>query len=389
MPLHRRVFFIAGFDPKSPRYYHRLYRALARHRPAADDAAGPSAVEVGPRRRLDDWVDEWDVRWPAGAEGSALHTRYTVLRWDDIVRAHWARSARSVWRDHWNFYVDGALQGNFGRVWRASRLNWVFIVFPLVLLLAWAGLWAGLMAALFGLWPSRSPLVAGAAAIVTLAATAWGWQRLSHRLGTDWLMRLYGFSHAQAEGRIAGLEARVDAMAARIASAPDESPEAAEVLVVGHSTGATLAASALSRALARRPALGRTGPQLALLSLGHCTPLVSYFRTAHRFRAELDALTNHPQLTWVDYTAPADWAACGRMSPWLQPGRALLHRLSPRFHQILQPAHYRALRRNRLAMHMQYLRPADRIGRYDLLAMTAGPATLRERHPRADVVAAA
>ena len=26
MPLHRRVFFIAGFDPKSPRYYHRLYR---------------------------------------------------------------------------------------------------------------------------------------------------------------------------------------------------------------------------------------------------------------------------------------------------------------------------------------------------------------------------
>jgi hypothetical protein len=389
MPLHRRVFFIAGFDPKSPRYYHRLYRALARHPSAVKDAGGPAAVAVGPRRPVSDWVDEWDVRWTAGSDGPMLHTRYTVLRWDDIVRAHWARSARSVWRDHWNFYVDGALQGNFGRVWRASRLNWVFIVFPLVLLLAWVGLWSALTATLLGLWPPRSPLVAGAAGVVTLAAAAWGWQRLSHRLGTDWLVRLYGFSHAQAEGRIPGLEERVDAMAAWIAAAQAESPEAREVLVVGHSTGATLAASALSRALQAQPALGQSGPELALLSLGHCTPLVSYFRTAHRFRAELDALTAHPQLTWVDYTAPADWAACGRMTPWLRPGRARLHQLSPRFHQLLQPARYHALKRNRLAMHMQYLRPADRPGRYDLLAMTAGPATLRERHLPATGQAAA
>lgn len=389
MPLHRRVFFIAGFDPKSPRYYHRLYRALARHQPAAEDAGVPTAVAVGPRRQVSDWVDEWDVRWTAGADGPTLHTRYTVLRWDDIVRAHWARSARSVWRDHWNFYVDGALQGNFGRVWRASRLNWVFIVFPLALLLTWAGLWSALMAAVLGLWPPHSPLAAGAAGVVALAAAAWSWQRLSHRLGTDWLVRLYGFSHAQAEGRIAGLEERVDAMAAWIAAAQAESPEAREVLVVGHSTGATLAASALSRALHDRPALGQSGPELALLSLGHCTPLVSYFRTAQRFRAELDALTAHPQLTWVDYTAPADWAACGRMTPWLRPGHARLQQRSPRFHRLLQPARYRALKRNRLAMHMQYLRPVDRTGGYDLLAMTAGPATLRERHPPAAGKAAA
>jgi pimeloyl-ACP methyl ester carboxylesterase len=225
----------------------------------------------------------------------------------------------------------------------------------------------------------------GAALGAFVAACAigawWSWRGLSHRLGTDWLMRLYGFSHAQAAGRITGLDARVDTMAAMIAEAVDDAPEAGEVLVVGHSTGATLAASALARALRRSPRLGVQGPRLGLLTLGQCIPLVYGFDTASALRAELDALTTHPQLTWVDFTAPADWAGCGQISPWLSEGQAVLHRLSPRFPKILEPAHYQRLRRNRLAMHMQYLKPADRAGHYDLLALTAGRPTLRERHP--------
>ena len=196
-------------------------------------------------------------------------------------------------------------------------------------------------------------------------------------------MRLYGFSHAQAAGRVVALDERVEAMASMMASAVQAGQPAKEVLVVGHSTGATLAASALSRALARVPSAspdGTDGPAVGLLTLGHCTPLVYYFATARILRNELDALTDRPELTWVDYTAPADWAGCGQIDPWHRPGRAHLQRLSPRFPKILTEAHYGSLKRNRLALHMQYLRPADLAGRYDLLAFTAGPGTLRGRH---------
>jgi hypothetical protein len=380
MPLHRRVFFIAGFDPKSPRYYHRLYRELAAHRPPGAEGVDGLPVQVGPRRRLNDWADEWDVHWPGNGKNDGLHTRYTLLRWDDIVRAHWERTASNVLRDHWNFYVDGSRQNLFSRAWRVSRLNWFFIVFPLGVALLIAALWLLAALAVGAALPSHrwGHLALGLGAA---AGAWWSWRRLSHRLGSDWLMRLYGFSHAQAEGRVAELEPRVDAMASLIAQAARESPECQELLIVGHSTGATLAASALSRVLARNPDLGHTGPQLNLLTLGHCIPLVYYFATAHQLRNELDALTDRPQLTWVDYTAPADWAGCGRVPPWHRPGRALLHRLSPRFPKILTAEHYRSLKRNRLAMHMQYLKPADHAGRYDLLAFTAGPGTLRERHP--------
>jgi hypothetical protein len=383
MPLHRRVFFIAGFDPKSPRFYHHLYRNLAAHRPLGSEGADGPPVQVSGRRRLNEWADEWDVHWPAGAGGDDLHTRYTLLRWDDIVRAHWERTAGRVLRDHWNFYVDGFRQGFFGRAWRASRLNWMFVVFPLGVALLMALLWSVLATAIVaGLPPSAAPWARLAVGLVACGGAWWSWRRLSHRLGSDWLMRLYGFSHTQAAGRVHELDPRVDAMAALIAQAAAESPDAQELLVVGHSTGATLAASALSRALSLSPDIGRSGgPQLSLLTLGHCTPLVYYFATADQLRNELDALTSHPQLTWVDYTAPADWAGCARISPWHRPGRAVLHRLSPRLPKILQPEHYQALRRNRLAMHMQYLKPADLAGRYDLLAFTAGRPTLRDRHP--------
>jgi hypothetical protein len=107
------------------------------------------------------------------------------------------------------------------------------------------------------------------------------------------------------------------------------------------------------------------------------------FQTAGDLRGELDSLVADGRLTWVDYTAPADWAGCAEIPPWPRTGRARLARLSPRFPQIVDPERYRSLRRNRLAMHMQYLKPPDRAGSYDLLAFTAGAQTLRERHPGA------
>lgn len=394
MSAHRHVFFIGGFDPKSPRYTHRLFRALAEHRPPGAEGASAGPVAVGARITQDALADTWTIGWPQ-ADGTPRETRVTQLRWDDIVRRHWARSAAGVWRDHRDFYGDGWRQGNFGRLWRASRANWLFAMYPLAVSLACMLLAAaltltlvgGARAVLPGLGDGGLPGAAwqgGLGVALGLVLAWWLWRHLAHRLGADWLLRLYGFSHAQAEGRVPALDERIDAMAGRIAAVLQGPQPPQEVLVIGHSVGATLAASAMARALARpgsADAACGTGPEPALLTLGHCTPLVYFHDTAQALRDELDALTAHARLTWVDYTAPADWAACARMSPWHRPGAAVLHRLSPRFPRLLTPARYRALRRNRLAMHMQYLKPADHAGSYDLLALAAGPSTLRQRHP--------
>jgi pimeloyl-ACP methyl ester carboxylesterase len=187
------------------------------------------------------------------------------------------------------------------------------------------------------------------------------WRGLEARIGSEWLLRLYGFTEAQADGRLPELEARLQAWA-ELALAQLRAHPCDEVLVVGHSTGGMLAVDLLDRMLAAEPELGQRPPRLALLTLGHCMPILAGLDHAKAFRA-----------------APADWAAFARVGPWPQEGRARRRQVSPRFHQSMSEAGYRRLLQDRPALHLHYLRPQERSGGYDVVALTAGPTWLSQR----------
>lgn len=377
---HRLVFFLGGFDPKSPRQYHRLYRRAVQARPAG---AG-ERVSVSARADEGGLLAGWRVVWqPAGA-AEPLLTDYRVMRWDDVVRRHWVRRGVQVLRDYWHVYVGGHRERLFPRTWRTARATWGVGMFPLALGLTLAGV-TGLLAALVWAvagWP-RSPGAMAAGAAVATGAWLLLWRALEHRLDSEWLLRLLAFSREQARGELPDLEARLDAMADALVAQAAAST-AREVLLVGHSTGSIMAASVAARALRQAPWLGGRGPALGLLTLGHCTPLVGYFDSATGFRAELAALRASPALTWWDYSAPADWAAFARVQPWMGEEAAApaarLHQASPRFHRTMAEEDYARLMKDRRALHMHYLNAPQRPGGYDVVTLTAGPLTLAQRH---------
>jgi hypothetical protein len=219
-----------------------------------------------------------------------------------------------------------------------------------------------------------------AAAVLTgLPLWLWSWRALEVKLDADWLLRLYGFTWQQSRGEVPGLSARLDTLADELVRSAERG-EARELLVVGHSTGTQVAVMVLARALRKAPWLGTRGPQLGLLTLGHCIPMLAWVRGAQAFRDDLALLADHPALTWHDVSAPADWAALASVHPWLRPGRARLAAYSPRFHKTLGAAEYDALRVHRHALHLQYLRAPRHAGGYDPVVWMAGPLTLAERH---------
>jgi hypothetical protein len=240
---------------------------------------------------------------------------------------------------------------------------------------------AGLALGALGLHPVLA--WGGFAAVV--AAGAWGLLRLERRLDTSLLARIFAFVSRYAVHGLPELDAVLAHGARRIAEAAHD-PDCDEVLVVGYSVGTILATRALAQALAR---LEGARPAIALLTLGHCIPLLGFFPQAGSYREELARLAASDAFDWIDVSSPTDWGSfplldplevCGIEPPRRGRGWPRMH--SPRFHTLFPRATYQRMIRNKHTMHTLYLSANELPGRYDYFAITAGPEALAARFPR-------
>ena len=156
-PVQRRLFIHAGgFDPVEPdRLDHRLVGGLSRFAALWGIEAHASAPELSPDGRI--------MRWDVEAQGPnwKTDTRYIVLRWDDRI-ASYTRIPR------WRKIVDGfsallhfTFNGTIFRYFAANARYGMFVLYPFLLLVAFAavsffaGRWIGGMG--FPLAPRRRP----------------------------------------------------------------------------------------------------------------------------------------------------------------------------------------------------------------------------------------
>lgn len=377
MSCFRQVFFVGGFDPKSARHYHRIYREAARRCPSG-------RVDVGPRETETPDVDAWNVTWhgpdDARPDAPAVQGRYHVLRWDDIVRRHWGRNLWRSLSDHWRVYGPFVPRSLFARVRRTSPAAFYLALVPLALSAGTALVAVALTTAAWqaGLaWPW--------AVLAALGMWLAAWRGLESRIDSEWLLRLYAFSAAQVAGEVPELDARVDRWADAVLRQLASPEPGEEVLVVGHSTGCLLAILVMDRVLQQwRP--GPHAPRLALLTLGHCVPILTWHPQAARFRSAVERVQAQGGLSWLDVSAPTDWASFCRVPPWTSPGTPGQRlQCSPRWHETMDGDAYQRLLQDRQALHLHYLRSPDRLGGYDPVVLTAGPTLLHQRLSRPSI----
>jgi pimeloyl-ACP methyl ester carboxylesterase len=193
------------------------------------------------------------------------------------------------------------------------------------------------------------------------------------------------FSWQLAAGRRPEFEGRLDNFARHVAAAIRQT-DADEVLIVGHSTGTTVAVEVTARALALDAGLGRHGPAVVLLTIGSCLPVVGFVRTADRLRRQIARLATERTLLWVEYQAPQDVLNAFGFDPVrdldLDLGGA--ERVNPtirsaRFKETVLPSTYRKMRRNFFRVHFHFLMPNDIPGEYDYPMIACGPVPLSER----------
>ena len=373
----RHVFFVPGYDPNVPRRYRELYRREARKQAAVSGyRIDVAAAEPAP--------GAYGWRAVAEIDGRATESLIEFLTWEDIVKRSMNRSLASTYlvlvRTVWIYLSTGAL-------WRLLRLRpapMIAALYPVVALLAQLALALAIGMAVNRLLATllAQPLPALAGIAMLAAILSW-FRRIDRHLYAHYLINDYGFT-ARHRGRWPeALEARIDAFAERMATVAAD-PEIDEVLVVGHSSGAHIAVSALAAAL--RNGLDAPRPALSLLTLGQVIPMLSFLPGARALRHDLNALSRDPRIFWVDVSAPGDGGCFALSDPVHVSGVAPPESeklwpkvISAAFTKTMSPESLKRTRWRFFRRHVQYLCAFERPGDYDYFAITAGPRTLADR----------
>jgi pimeloyl-ACP methyl ester carboxylesterase len=371
--VYKRHFFHApGFDPYDPASQHRRFvRETGRFQAtwnvsaAVSELRDPSAGE-----------GHWTVT--TAAPGWKVETSYEILDWHDIVRADLDSSGTSrLWNGlvtFVDFIVSGAVRRYFAANWRYAMF--FFVPFVDVILFAAVAIAAGWIAgALLG----YSAL--GGAAALAIAVLSFGllmrWPGERWRVGhglADWV-----FARDYMLRRRPDVEARVEAFADRLLARVRRGG-VDEIIIAGHSLGATIVIDMLARALARDPDLGRHGPKLGVLTIGATIPKLALHPGGGWVREAARRVAAEPSLPWAEFQARDDVISFHKFHPVQLTRFNDVNDASPpvirrvQIHEMLSEAALRRYRFDFMRLHYQFVMANERRALYDYFMLICGPA---------------
>ncbi len=365
----RLVLQVAGYEPvDAARHRRRFLRGMPVFARTWNVAL--AAAESGSARASGSWsVTTRGSNW-------RVESVFEPLAWSDLVETD---RARPMWRRLALFaaaMVDFIGSGTASCYFRAQWKYGLFFLFPLFHLVSFA-CWAlaiGYIAASLLLFNGS----AFAAVMASVAVPAFF--VLLHRLGRRWRVLQAAddwiFAGDLVHGRRFDMEARLNRFAQRIADAARD-PAYDEILVVGHSLGATLAVNALARALDREPDLGRRGVPVVLVTVGSTIAKFTLHPDAVRVRLDVSRVANSG-VQWAEFHARADPISFYRCDP--ATGERTDSRLDRqpvirmvRMRDMLEARNYRRIEFRFMRLHHQFVMANERRYWYDFYMMCCGP----------------
>jgi pimeloyl-ACP methyl ester carboxylesterase len=372
MVRQRHVFHLAGYDPIGAAWYRLFKRELATFARTWNVCSAVS--DVTPQSEASH--AQWKVR--SRAPNWQVETTYELLLWDDIVLADFAQpTTKRLARSSFAF-LDIVITGTAFRYFRANWQYALFFLFPFFLLLVFA---AAAVAIAHGVASFMAlPPISHVAVVLALGAGIftlllhWPGRRWRVQQGLDdWI-----FSWDYLYGRRADVDARLDRFAeALVARARDTALN--EIVIVGHSMGASLALEVITRALAIDPSLGRHGPAVCLLTVGSTIPKFALHPAGEGFRNRAAHIAGANSIAWAEYHARSDAISFYKFDPVTlrrfygdpRSGKPLLRRV--RLQEMLTTRTYWRYRLRFMRLHYQFVMANERRSTYDYFMMVCGP----------------
>lgn len=372
MVRRRHVYHIAGYDPIGAAWYRVFRRELATF--ARTWNVNAAVSDPAPRSEAS------NAQWKVTTHAANWHveTAYELLLWDDIVLGDFARPLTERLAQSSRAFLDIVLTGAAVRYWRANWQYALFFLFPFFLLFAFAA-----VAVAIAYWAASSmPHSYGARVVLSVALAAAIFTVLLHWPGRRWRVQQglddWMFSWDYVYGRRPDIEARLQRFAETLVARARD-PAVDEIVVVGHSMGATLAVETVRRAFALDPDLGRHGPAVCLLTVGSTIPKFTLHPAGERFRRHAAQIVAEPSIAWAEYHARSDAISFYKFDPvnlsrfYGDPrrGKPLMRRVW--LQQMLTRRTYWRYRLRFMRLHYQFVMANERRSTYDYFMMVCGP----------------
>jgi hypothetical protein len=379
MIARRHVFHVAGYDPYDIAGQHRRFRReLATF--ATTWRISASASEV-----LQEGQEGAAASWSATTRGPnwAVETTFEPLDWHDIVLADLAKPAIPRLIAGAATFADFVASGTFYRYFAASHRYAFFFLVPFLDVVLFAAVGAGAGHALAGALSLAAIPRAIATTLMALALFAllmrWPGRRWRVAQGlADWI-----FARDYMHDRRPDIAARLDRFAERIVRCA-QARKVDEIVIVGHSLGATFVVDLLTRALKRDPELGCHGPALAVLTIGATIPKLALHPDGGRLRDCAETVAAEPSLFWVEYQSRDDAISFYKFHPVTlraiapegDAAQPLVRRVQ--FHEMMTARDFRRYRLSFMRLHYQFVMANAQRAPYDYFMIACGPLSLKE-----------
>lgn len=372
MENKKDVFYLAGYDPRSYRYYY----ALLKRNLYKQNCLNGLNLSISPCSQKDEIP--YCVIF-----GEESQVNYHFLQWDSVVKKYWAKSLRDFVFDFAYFLKTYIFSGIFRIFAKESRTQLIAGLYPIVYFcLSYAVSFVGIFY-LFEILESWNLAVA----ILCALACLWGVTKVILYLGKKfavfWLSNIYVFCAKYAAGKITESQTLINEFSNAILNALQKKQETKnyELILCAHSVGTILAMSVAARVVRIAQEQKLDLECFKILTLGQCIPLVSFQKSCGQFKMDLQTLGNVP-LVWFDFTAKIDGACFPLLDFFRASGIQARFKpkfLSPRFHQLFTPQTYKKIRYNWYLAHFLYLYANEILGSYDFFNFIGGKNTLESK----------
>ncbi|MEE9314756.1 MAG: lipase [Rhizobiaceae bacterium] len=370
----RAIFFIGGFDPKSPKdFFGKLNRETERFEKlwdvsvTADEIKSVSSDVACTRynSKSNNTSEQWTVK-----------TDFHFLTLDDIVLKDFNRPFFTrFWRytkTLANYVFSGTAFAFIKHAWRFS----LYFFYPMLMIF---------IAMLLSLVPAMMVANMNIPFAWLLAIPVFlGFFILCGKLGGNryhvlHLMDLWSFSADFIKGDRQDINQKLDSYSDIIAEQVS-STHYDEVLLIGHSTGGALILDVAGRASERHKGYENNCDAISILTLGSTALKIGLHPKASKFRQRVKTLFSQPKYKWIEYQCLTDVINFFRTDPAKLMGvdtKPIIRTI--RVKEMLDKTTYARIKRNFFRVHYQFVFGNTKPNHFDFPAICFGPAPILKR----------